>query len=543
MPPDPTAKVRPPGPLDRSLPWACLAAGIVWTCLLRVPIVLNAPVHLDSDLAVDGLTLLEATRGQLRWHYPGTPHMGAAPVFLSLPQAIALGVGPETLVSGGAVAWALFVAAAFVMAKRAFGPTVAVASLVPLVFSSTGTLWLSGRITGGHLFTLFWHAGALAGLAGCLGKGNPRRWAGLGLWCGLGLWHDTLFVFTIAGIVAGGLLHSWSVRRLPAGAEARPPTGSRAARIRLAGAFLLGLVAGVVPAILGRLLDPHDAYGTQFDTATDAAMLAEHARLLLLECLPRLIAGHRLPDGAMYLGVGSDVTRNPETDGLITLGLMAAFALAALAVVARCFRGSPTSRAIAVATLVPALLVSFAFVANRNIFNSDNYRYLIFWALAWALGFGLLVARISRLRALGRPAAIAASAIVALALTADAATWYGKHRWIGPDFLPARAAARPVLTPMYEPAATHVFGDYWDVYRESFLTGGKVRAIPLPFYPDRFPGWSAGLGKGKGVVFVTAPNGDWRGLLGASLKRDGGDPALLDDLDLRWRYTLRNVAP
>ena len=30
-----------------------------------------------------------------------------------------------------------------------------------------------------------------------------------------------------------------------------------------------------------------------------------------------------------------------------------------------------------------------AFLVNKNIYNSDNYRYLIFLLTAWSLGFGL----------------------------------------------------------------------------------------------------------------------------------------------------------
>ena len=32
--------------------------------------------------------------------------------------------------------------------------------LLPLTFASTGVLWLSGRITGGHLLIVAWSAGA-----------------------------------------------------------------------------------------------------------------------------------------------------------------------------------------------------------------------------------------------------------------------------------------------------------------------------------------------------------------------------------------------
>src|SRR4051794_24435597 len=41
-------------------PWVVLGMGLLWTALLRAPLILNAEDHLDSDLAVDGLTLLDA---------------------------------------------------------------------------------------------------------------------------------------------------------------------------------------------------------------------------------------------------------------------------------------------------------------------------------------------------------------------------------------------------------------------------------------------------------------------------------------------------
>ena len=81
------------GPIIRTprWPWVVLGLGLVWTVLLRVPLIVNAEDHLDSDLAVDGLTLIDALHGQWRWHYPGTPHMGILPLFFSYPQAPDLG--------------------------------------------------------------------------------------------------------------------------------------------------------------------------------------------------------------------------------------------------------------------------------------------------------------------------------------------------------------------------------------------------------------------------------------------------------------------
>ena len=132
---------------------------------LNPPLILNADDHLDSDLSVDGLTLIDALHGQWRWHYPGTPHMGILPLVFSYPQALVLGTSAVTLVSGGTLIWLLIVTSTFWLAWKTYGPSVAAWAILPLVFSSTGTIWLSGRITGGHLLTLAWHTleAALAG--------------------------------------------------------------------------------------------------------------------------------------------------------------------------------------------------------------------------------------------------------------------------------------------------------------------------------------------------------------------------------------------
>ncbi len=175
---------------------------LAWVVLVRVPLVLNAASHLDSDLAVDGLTLADALQGHWRWHYPGTPHMGILPVLLSWPQAAVFGVGPETLVSGGVIAYGLLVLAVFALGWVGFGRGAACWSLVPLAFASTGTVWLSGRITGGHLLTAAWYAATLALLAGWLKKEGWKRAAVLGLWCGLGLYLDRMTIFALAAVVA-----------------------------------------------------------------------------------------------------------------------------------------------------------------------------------------------------------------------------------------------------------------------------------------------------------------------------------------------------
>ncbi len=119
-------------------PWVMLGLGLVWTILIRILLILNAEDHLDSDLAVNGLTLLDAVHGHWRWHYPGTPYMGILPMLSSYPQALVWGANPISLVSGGTVIWVLVVVSTFWLAWQAFGPSVAGWAIVPLVFSFDG---------------------------------------------------------------------------------------------------------------------------------------------------------------------------------------------------------------------------------------------------------------------------------------------------------------------------------------------------------------------------------------------------------------------
>jgi len=52
---------------------------------------------------------------------------------------------------------------------------------------------------------------------------------------------------------------------------------------------------------------------------------------------------------------------------------------------------------------------------------------------------------------------------------------------------------------------TMILGDYWDVYRISFLTGGRVRAVPFPQYPDRFPEIRRSLHRRRNRALIVRP--------------------------------------
>jgi len=507
-------------------PWVVLGVGLVWTVLIRVPLILNAEDHLDSDLAVDGLTLLDAVNGHWRWHYPGTPYMGILPVLSSYPQALVWGASAVTLVSGGTLIWMAVVAATFWLAWQAFGRAVAGWSIVPLVFSSLGTIWLSGRITGGHLLTLVWHTLAFVGLYSCLTRGGWLRSMILGLWCGLGLYLDAMFAFTLAGLVPAALLAWFS------GGRSRSGFG-------LAAVFLIALGFGLLPREIGRRVDRYDAYPAQFESTFEGGAVLEHARLLALHCLPRLIAGIELSkweemvvgrenrvDGPVHsVSVRRVHPVLPRSEEWLAVLLLAGFAMGIIRLARdRAPAVDPARKATGRGVFWSGILIVAGFLVNRNIFDSDNYRYLVFLFTPWSLGFGLLMHDLTRRGRLGFPAASLCAGLVAAVMTAAAFRWYQEERhYINAQGIPVRRRVQPWRELAVEtlawprsathpgtytvpPDVTHVLGGYWDVYRMAFLSGGRISAIPLPIYPNRFRGWSRGLAPGQGKLLALRPD-------------------------------------
>ena len=555
------------GPLG---PLLWLAVAVLWAALMRLPLLLHAAEHLDSDLAVDGLTLIDALHGDWRWHYPGTPHIGIPPVLLSAPSSLVFGANPASLASGGLLAYALLQVFTFGLVWSGFGRRAAVWSLAPLAFGSIGSIWLSGRITGGHLPTAAWLAAGFLLMLAAIRRGGSVRIFLLGVWCGFGLYLDSLALTGCVGIVA-----------VMAGAGAIVTGPYR----RAAGAVVLavGFAVGAAPRWIGARADPHDSYGEQFatilthdrqgsiDWSTSSELAAIHAEMLAFECLPRLIGGRLLTDYRQEPAASTfrhTTTPPPAPDVVDPLQIAAAwwplgcFSLAGFAlifrrgvrsegdslegreissavrsaffVVSACFLAFLVFRRIlddsdpmpipfpllaALAAfgtlgivsiggprrgeidtidrvsrgavrwgllLVSALIVA-GFLLNRNIYNSDNYRYLVPLLVPYSLGFGLGAEALARRGA--APRGLALGLVVGLAgfSTYEAAHWYRGLGWL--DSMGEKPAeADPILEWLAEhPEIEAVYGGYWDVYRLAFLTGGRVQGVPFPNYPDRFP--------------------------------------------------------
>lgn len=466
--------------------------GLIWTVLIRIPIVLYAEDHLDSDLAVDGLTLLEATQGNWRWHYPGTPHIGTPAVVLSWVQAKIWGVDSQTLVSGGTVAACLILTSTFLTIWRVFGHRIACWSLVPTVFSSLGTIWLSSRITGGHLLVTAWSAGALALMFGCWTNGGSRRSLIFGLWCGFGYYIDSMILLVLISIIVPTTVIGW-----------RSPTILRSKLVFLL-LFGVGFAVGQLPRELGKRLEPHDAYQGQFDPIFQRDVLAEHTQILFTQCLPRLIGGHTFhrfgpePPASKLPGRGASLSASPQFDlySAITTIISLTLFVAGIVMILRksvCWPISVASSGVASSLLILTVGVLAAFIINRNIFNSDNYRYLVFLLIPWSLGFGLLLDALASRGNAGRIAAILVGLGFAGMMTLDVYRGYRHYGWIEETATTHRLAPTDpaVLYFRAHPDATRIYGDYWDVYRLSFLTLGRLLPRPLGIYPDRFPEWKS----------------------------------------------------
>ena len=417
-------------------------------------------------------------------------YQGIVPLLASYPQALVWGANPITLVSGGTVIWLLVVGSTFWLAAKSHGLEVAGWAILPLVFSSLGTIWLSARITGGHLLTSFWHTAAFAGLYCCLRRGNWRYAAVLGLWCGLGIYVDTMFLFTLAGLAAAALF-AWR------------STGRSEAGIGLAALFLVALWVGLAPREIGGRLDPHDAYPNVFNATLEPRAIWEHTRLLVSDCMPRLIGN----------GVFPAIIVVPAF--LITL-IRVALDLA--------LSTDPARKAISIGICTSALLIVPAFVLNNTISDAHSFRYLVFLLTPWALGFGLVLSDLARQGRLGLLSAWLVGALLLGSMTVPVFLWYrDEMHYVDARGMPVRlppqnwseltiarddartgqAVFEDFVVP---PDVTHVYGNYWVVYKMAFLSNGRVVGIPAPFSANRFRGWSHGLGAGRGKLLVLHPD-------------------------------------
>ncbi|MHC5542053.1 ArnT family glycosyltransferase, partial [Singulisphaera rosea] len=123
----------------------------------------------------------------------------------------------------------------------------------------------------------------------------------------------------------------------------------------------------------------------------------------------------------------------------------------------------------------------------------------------------------------GLAAAILGTSGLAILMTIDAARWYHRFGWIDDRGRPVRSVPHdPVLDWVEAHGEVDSFlGGYWDVYRVSFLSTRRVRGIPYPVYPDRFPEWASSSTNGHPGIVAARPSPEGNLFVSRALK-DGG---------------------
>ena len=253
----------------------------------------------------------------------------------------------------------------------------------------------------------------------------------------------------------------------------------------------------MAPRFIGTAVDPYDCYGSQFQPAFDYKTIVDkNLWHLLFDCEPRLIAGHRLPGMEIDPTILPNKSRPLPRESVgyllpaVTLMSLLLFAGGCLRLIQGPVGGDLRAKAIAWGLVVTSLVIVAGFLVAPNIENSDNYRYLVFLLVPWSSGFGLMFARWWAGGRIAKGVAVVLGITFAGLMTADASRWYGRLGWVdGSGWRPTQIVpSDPTLVWLNEhPEVTSIFGDYWDVYRLSFLTGGRVIGVPLPIYPNRFP--------------------------------------------------------
>lgn len=455
---------------------------LILATAIRWPMLSRAERHLDSDLAVDGLTLREfLNEGQWRWHYPGTPHIGTLPVLLSLPAVTMLGDGSASLVFAGLVANLLLISAIFLLVNRQNGLTPAVLTGLILAAGGLGQVWLSARVTGGHLLASAWLAWAWVAWLRIVKSRKVWPWLLLSLYCSAGLWVDSLFAMCLPGLGLASLIMAWISRREIALNR----------RFLQATVFLIALPFG--PLLNHMLGDAYNAYGSQFEITTDPSALRQHTQLLVLECLPRLILGRTFKAGSTGIQMTHLKPIDWATVNFAQAAVLAGVAILVCLLILRTLTTDQKNKVeqnddcseiqlLWLGNILTAVITVAAFRFNKNIYNADNYRYLVLLIPLAGMTYGQMAGR-GRFHVLRQTLLF----IFACILATDVVLWQHANGFRGrsPQQL------QPSLSELLQKhdLINYTFeADYWEVYRGLYLVNKPLtQARPFGFFPNRFP--------------------------------------------------------
>jgi hypothetical protein len=444
------------------------------------------------------------------------------------------------------VAYALLTLAVYVLTERLYGPRAANWSLVPLIFVSTDVLFWTSFPIGGHALVTFWHVAALLLLGRYLDSGKTSWLVALGGWSGLGYYTYQMFLFSLILIVPVAILGRAGPLRRRAGGLASV-------------LFVASFFAGWSPHLIGRTVDSHDVYGTQTRAVWSVEWLKRSVPVLFRDCLPKFVAGPgqtgeglpkpatideaaRVAIAACWLAITFGYYRRvlaTRTSAFFPRAVTGSSA-DAIGAVGQANRGicEPDRRAsdsdanktlrFLVAATPPMVLAGF--VLHPAVDNHTHSRYLIYLMAWWPTAFGATLGgpQWSDPRRPGgtllRAAAIAISVVFMVASATETYRYWRAREAVTRYGRPLVPPEDPVVEFLKtQDSFVYLYGWYWDVYRLTFLTGERVKGVPVQQFPDtsarltwfdhlRIPEYAdeaRGVGQ-IGVVVRRAERARWR---------------------------------
>jgi hypothetical protein len=461
----------------RALAVLAVGAVLAFAIAVRLPLLLNASLRFDSDEAVNALVMQRLVEhGELRLHNWDATYFGIVEGLMAIPFTWFFGYEPIAFKLAAVAGALLQLIASYLLACRLFGRGAGVvAALLGAVVSPMVVHW-STVAAGGYLLVVAWGTVSFLGYDSLRRHGWLRsRWRlfAAGLVLGFGLYVYELYLLYLAGFAAAA---SWAVfGQLRTAWRQRPRWhGVAAEAIRLvdaAAAVALGMAIGWAPTLALHIAGQTGAKTPSYAVASWRSVLAD-AHLLLTECVP---AFFHLPVAPPRLRLW---TGDPEPLQLLAGAVVAAcYAAGVLMALRRTGRaaGAPASSlpptTVVLAFLVP--LIAFAFAISGNATNVQSSRYLLpLLTTVPVLTAGWLAWLYRRQRLL----AAALATLLVLFPLAGVVRWYRGLGYLHED-LRIRYAKDPLSALLADLDAEGIRGgytDYWDAYRATFLSGGRV---------------------------------------------------------------------
>jgi hypothetical protein len=389
---------------------------------------------LNSDEAATGMTAYDMLRGRPTLLIGGTTYGGLLEAWLAAPFIV------EWFVACVAAAWA-FRPVLKRAGALAVGAVVWVHSGLLVVLSTTAYL--------GYASGFVFQIAALGFLVRSSESTRiPRRTDFLaGLFAGLAVWGHPLFIVTVAPALAATL---WLRRRHDV--------------VPWLGRIAVGLLFGTSPLWIWNIRNA--GAGLKSPPQTKVTSYGDRFEIALAQLAPRGL-GLRAANGRWLY---------PRTLAMPAVLVIIVLALVGLIVLARRHR----SGLVLAAAGLPAFILLPAF---PNTWFADDGRYYTMITIPLLCGLVALVPVVARRLRLTAPTLLAFCVVVWGVVTCGRFFQTQVPR----QFVDQDTVERAIIERLDRERITALIGDYWIVYRISYMSNDRITAqVPLSIGQDRF---------------------------------------------------------